>query len=143
MAAAVRLGIKRLVSKVGRRPIHIIAYSTGAALALDFTLNAMDGIASSVPASLVLISPAIGIHAAGALAGWKAKLAVLPGLERLAWLDIGRGPCDAKLGIPTPSQGVSCAIILRPFGCGFGKSARHSNYRVIGPRLSSNCSSPQ
>jgi hypothetical protein len=41
-----------------------------------------------VPASLVLISPAIGVHPAAALASWKRRLAALPGLGRLAWLTI-------------------------------------------------------
>jgi alpha-beta hydrolase superfamily lysophospholipase len=41
-----------------------------------------------VPASLVLVSPAIGIHSAAAAAAWKRRLAVLPGLGNLAWLNI-------------------------------------------------------
>jgi alpha-beta hydrolase superfamily lysophospholipase len=88
MVAAVRLGIDHLASKVGRKPIHIVGYSTGAPLALDFALDALEGNSSPVPASLVLISPAIGIHAIAALANWKARLAALPGLGGLAWLQI-------------------------------------------------------
>ena len=88
MAAAARLSMDHLASKVGHKPIHIVGYSTGAALALDLALNALEEGASPVPASLVLISPAIGVHAATGLANWKARLAVLPGLGRLAWLQI-------------------------------------------------------
>ncbi len=88
MAAAVKLSMDHLASKVGQMPIHIVGYSTGAPLALDFALNALEGSPSPVPASLVLISPAISIHAAAALAEWKARLAALPGLERLAWLQV-------------------------------------------------------
>jgi pimeloyl-ACP methyl ester carboxylesterase len=88
MAAAVQLGVERLALKVGKQPIHIIGYSTGAPLALDFTLNALDGKTGPVPASLVLVSPAIGIHAAAAAAAWKRRMAVLPGLGNLAWLNI-------------------------------------------------------
>jgi alpha-beta hydrolase superfamily lysophospholipase len=57
MAAAVQLSIAHLAAKVGQKPIHIIGYSTGASLALDFALNALDGRSAPVPASLVLISP--------------------------------------------------------------------------------------
>ena len=41
-----------------------------------------------MPASLVLISPAIGLHPAAALATWKRRLSLLPGLGRLAWLQV-------------------------------------------------------
>jgi len=88
MAVAVRLGMEHLASKVGRKPIHIVGYSTGAPLAIDFALKALEGSGSVVPASLVLISPAIGIHATAALAKWKRRLSLLPGLGRLAWLSV-------------------------------------------------------
>lgn len=87
-AAAVRLGVKRLQDKAGSRPLHLIGYSTGAALALSFALDAREGAATPVPASLVLISPAVRVHAAAALAGFKAGLGNLPGLGHLAWLQV-------------------------------------------------------
>jgi len=88
MAAAVHLSMKHLAAKVGQKPIHMIGYSTGAPLALDFTLNALEGKTTPVPASLVLISPAIGLHPAAALAVWKRRLGMLPGLGSLAWLQV-------------------------------------------------------
>jgi hypothetical protein len=48
----------------------------------------LEGNGSPVPASLVLISPAIGIHATAALAKWKRRLSHVPGLGRLAWLSV-------------------------------------------------------
>jgi hypothetical protein len=80
--------MKHLAAKVGQKPIHMIGYSTGAPLALDFTLNALEGKTTPVPASLVLISPAIGLHTAAALAVWKRRLSMLPGLGNLAWLQV-------------------------------------------------------
>ena len=88
MAAAVRLGMEHLASKVGQKPIHILGYSTGAPLALNFTLDALEGKVSPLPASLVLISPAIGLHPAAKLSGVLNGLSVVPGLARLAWLAI-------------------------------------------------------
>lgn len=88
MAAAVELAMRHLAARVGQRPIHIVGYSTGAPLALDFTLNALQEKAAPVPAGLLLISPAIGIHSAAALAKWKRRLSLLPGLEGLAWLQV-------------------------------------------------------
>ncbi len=88
MAAAVKLAMEHLESSLGSRPIHIIGYSTGASLALDYTLNAVEEAGATVPASLVLISPAIRIHSAGALVGLKNSLSVLPGLGGLAYLSV-------------------------------------------------------
>jgi len=86
MAAVVKIGMEHLEAQLGDRPIHIIGYSAGATLALSFTLDAIDGVAAPVPASLVLISPAIGISRAAALAGWKNRLSAVPGMSERAWL---------------------------------------------------------
>ncbi len=88
MSAAVKLAMKHLDSSLGSRPIHIIGYSTGASLALDYTLSALEKQNQRIPASLVLISPAIRVHATGALAGFKNSLAALPGLDGLAYLSV-------------------------------------------------------
>lgn len=90
MAAAVSLAMEHLYSGLGSATssLHIIGYSTGASLALDFTLKALDGKYSSIPDSLVLISPAIRVHGSARFAGVKGSLAVLPGLENLAWLTV-------------------------------------------------------
>ena len=86
MAAAVRLGMTHLAGKAKNKPVHVIGYSTGASLALEYTLDAMDGKSKPVPASLVLISPAIGIHPVAAFAGFKNWMSNLPGLDGLAYL---------------------------------------------------------
>ncbi len=86
MAAAVRTAVAHLEAKVGSAPIHVVGYSTGAPLALDYILGLPQG--RRQPASLVLVSPAIGITPAAALAKWKARLASLPGLGKLAWTEI-------------------------------------------------------
>ena len=72
----------------GHGTIHIIGYSTGAALALDYALNAEADGTLQKPASLVLMSPAIGVSPAAALAQWNRRFSNLPGLGGLAWLDI-------------------------------------------------------
>ena len=86
MAAAVSLGMEHLSSKLGSKPVHIIGYSTGAPLALNFALNSIEKKDMAVPASLVLISPAIRVHPTGALAGMKDLLSILPGLDGMAYL---------------------------------------------------------
>lgn len=94
MKAVVRLGVAHLASRVppspttGQPAVHIVGYSTGAPLALDYALDAMDGRVSPKPASLVLVSPAIGVSPAAAFAGVMTWLAQLPGLETLAWTQV-------------------------------------------------------
>jgi len=86
MAAVVRIGMEHLAIQLGDKPIHIFGYSAGATLAVNFALDAIEELASPVPASLVLVSPAIGISRAAALAGWKKRASALPGLSGRAWL---------------------------------------------------------
>ncbi len=88
LISAVRLCMKHLHSKLANEPVHIVGYSTGASLALAFALSAMDGNVTPVPASLVLISPAIRVHSLAALASIKDGVSIVPGLGSLAWLQI-------------------------------------------------------
>ena len=88
MAAAVRLGVAHLADGPGGRPVHLIGYSTGAALALDYALDAREGRSGPSPASLVLVSPAIGITRAAAVTPWLDRLSHLPGLEQLGWTSV-------------------------------------------------------
>jgi hypothetical protein len=61
----------------------------GAAQAVNYTQQAMQDTSLHKPASLVLISPAIGVSSAAALAVWQSRMAEIPGLEKLAWSAIG------------------------------------------------------
>jgi alpha-beta hydrolase superfamily lysophospholipase len=88
MAAAVRLAMRHLATRAGEGEVHIIGYSTGAPLALDYALDAREGRSAPLPASLVLISPAIGITRAAWATRWLDMLAAVPGLEGLAWTQI-------------------------------------------------------
>ncbi len=88
LAAAARLGMAHLASVMGGKPIHIIGYSMGAALAVDYSLNARADTTLPPPASLVLISPAVGLARIADLTPWVERLGRLPGLGRLAWTAI-------------------------------------------------------
>jgi alpha-beta hydrolase superfamily lysophospholipase len=88
MTAAVRIGMTHLDEKVNDKPVHIIGYSTGAPLALEFALDALEGKSAPVPGSLILISPAIGIHPSAAVASFKDWLSNFPGLDGLAYLQV-------------------------------------------------------
>ena len=88
LAAAVRIGMAHLEEKLHGQPVHMIGYSTGAPLALEFALDALDGQSEPVPGSLILVSPAMGIHPAAGIASFKDSLSSLPGLDGLAYLQV-------------------------------------------------------
>lgn len=87
-AAAVDLAMDHLYSKVGSLPVHIAGYSTGAGLAINHSLDSLERSEHHRPASLVLISPAIGITPAAAFAKWTRRLSAIPGLGNLAWQSV-------------------------------------------------------
>jgi alpha-beta hydrolase superfamily lysophospholipase len=88
MDAAVKLAASHLLAKTGELPLHLVGYSTGAALAMNYAIEHLSEEDEPPPASLILISPAIGIHPAARLAVVKDWLSNLPGLGELAWLSI-------------------------------------------------------
>jgi alpha-beta hydrolase superfamily lysophospholipase len=135
MAAVVQMGVEHLAQKVGRQPVHIIGYSTGAPLALDFTLNALDGKTGPVPASLVLVSPAIGIHAAAAAAAWKRRMAVVPGLGNLAWLNVEPEFDPYKYNSFTTNAGEQVHRLTRDVSRRIASEARSQRAGALPPIL--------
>ncbi len=85
MAAAVRLALRHLRDKVPARPLYIVGYSNGGALAVQYALSALREPELPVVDGLVLISPAIGVTSLAAFAVWQARLGHLLGLDKLAW----------------------------------------------------------
>ena len=87
MAAVVKLGMEHLKNKVGNKPIHIMGYSTGAPLALNYTLNALleKDSTLTLPTSLIFYSPAIGVSKAAPLAVWQGRIGYFLGLPKLEW----------------------------------------------------------
>ncbi|AKF25959.1 hypothetical protein YH65_04535 [Sulfurovum lithotrophicum] len=88
MAAATEIGMKRLSQKVGNRPIHIIGYSTGAPLALNYTFKALNDDRLRLPSSLIFFSPAIGISKTASFAVWQSRIGHLFSLPKMEWNSI-------------------------------------------------------
>ena len=88
MAAAVRLAVRHLREQVGDRPLLIVGYSNGGALAVYYTLEALQDARMPLPARIILLSPEIGITKLAALASWQERLGHLLGLKKLAWNSI-------------------------------------------------------
>lgn len=86
MQAAVRLVARDLRSRgAPDRPLLLVGYSNGAALAVDYTLAAIADHSLPRPAGLVLLSPAIGVSKLAVVGRFKTGLSSVPGFERAAW----------------------------------------------------------
>ena len=87
-AAAVKLAVRYLHTQIEDKPLYVIGYSNGGALATHYALLTLKY--SDLPRvqGIVLISPAIGVSPTAVLAVWQARLGRLLGLKKLAWLNI-------------------------------------------------------
>lgn len=85
MNAAVTLAMAHLHAALAGKPIIIVGYSNGAALALHHSFAAINDGIGVKPAGLVLISPEIGLTPIAALASWQARIGEILGLPQLAW----------------------------------------------------------
>ena len=89
LEAAVRLGARAVREAIGPgKPLVIVGYSMGAALAVDYELARVQGEDLPRPAALVLVSPAIGVSRAAAFARLQGRLEPVPGLSGAAWTSI-------------------------------------------------------
>lgn len=87
--AATRLAVREARRRAGLSvPLHIVGFSNGGALALEYALDALDD--SHLPQAdrLILISPMIGITAFARFAGLAALPAFFPAFAKAAWLGI-------------------------------------------------------
>lgn len=87
--AAVRLAVREARARVpAGRPLHMMGYSNGGALALKFTLESLTHSRLARPDRVVLLSPMIGVTAFARFAGLAGLPAFLPAFAAASWLDI-------------------------------------------------------
>ena len=87
--AAVRIAVTSMRDRLGPdRPLYLVGYSNGAALAVHYALAVLEGEDMPAVDGLVLLSPAIKVPGIAAYAIWQARFSRLSGLEKLGWTDI-------------------------------------------------------
>ncbi len=87
--AATRLAVREARRRVpAPAPLHIVGFSNGGALALEYSLEALQDPRLPQADHLILLSPMIGITRFARFAGFAALPSVLPTFEKAAWLDV-------------------------------------------------------
>jgi alpha-beta hydrolase superfamily lysophospholipase len=87
--AAVRLGARHVRGRIGSRlPFHVVGYSNGAALAVQYAFDALGGSGLPPPSRLILLSPMIGVSAFAGLARIVSAIGVIPYFEKSRWIDV-------------------------------------------------------
>ncbi|TCT05018.1 alpha/beta hydrolase [Aquabacter spiritensis] len=87
--AATRLAMREARRRAGPdRPLHIVGYSNGGALALMHALDALDDPALGRPDRIVLLSPMVGVTEFARFAGLAAWPAFIPAFAKAAWLSL-------------------------------------------------------
>lgn len=87
--AATRLAVREAVRLAGpSKPLHIVGFSNGGALAMKYALDALENDRLMRPDRLILISPMIGITSFARFVGIASLPALLPAFAKAAWLGI-------------------------------------------------------
>jgi alpha-beta hydrolase superfamily lysophospholipase len=87
--AATRLAVREARRRAAApRPLHLVGYSNGGALAMQYALDALEDETLARPARVVLISPMIGITRFARFAGVAALPAFFPAFAKAAWISI-------------------------------------------------------
>jgi alpha-beta hydrolase superfamily lysophospholipase len=87
--AATRMAVREARRLAGPgKPLHIVGYSNGGALAVLYALDALEDSSLARPDHVVLFSPMIGLTRFARYAGVAGWPAVLPRFSKSAWLEI-------------------------------------------------------
>ena len=80
--------LQKLAAERGNIPFYMGGFSTGGALILNYSLNALTEDNYFMPEKLFLFSPAIGISELAMVSSWHKSLSWIPYFKKFSWLDI-------------------------------------------------------
>lgn len=87
--AATQLAVREARRRAGPgKPLHLVGYSQGGALAMKYALDAIDDPRLIQAERIVLISPMIGITAFARFAGLLGLPAIFPAFANAAWIGV-------------------------------------------------------
>lgn len=88
LAGAVALATEHLSQTLAGKPVYVVGFSTGAALALNHELENINLNKPTAFSGMIFLSPAVGLAPIAAGAYWQAKLGGLLGQDKLYWNSI-------------------------------------------------------
>lgn len=86
--AAVRFAVDLLSQEVDELPITLGGFSTGGALALHYTILALQDSDLLVPERVFLFSPALSVSAEARFANWHKVVSWIPAFNKFKWVEI-------------------------------------------------------
>jgi len=87
--ASTRLAVREAQRLAGTSvPLHVVGFSNGGALAMKYSLEALDDTRLARPDRIVLVSPMIGVTSLARFAGVLGWPAFFPRFAKAAWLGI-------------------------------------------------------
>ena len=134
--AAVRVGARHVRSRIpDDAPLILIGYSNGGALALKYTLEAMQGHDDPMPAKIILLSPMIGVTPAARLARWIGMLGVVPYFEKANWIDVIPEYNPFKYNSFPANAGLQTSLITRAIYADLDRVAESGQIAKMPPIL--------
>jgi alpha-beta hydrolase superfamily lysophospholipase len=86
--AATRLAVREAMKLAPGKPLHLVGYSNGGALAVGHALDALSNPALGQPQRIILFSPMVGLTPFARFTGLAGMPAVFPAFVGAAWLDV-------------------------------------------------------
>ena len=134
--AAVRMGVRHVRSRIPEgAPLVLVGYSNGGALALKYTLDAIEGHGGPLPSKLILLSPMIGVSPAAGLAWWISRLGVVPYFEKANWLDVFPEYNPFKFNSFAANAGFQTGSLTRTIRNDLGRVAASGRLAAMPPIL--------
>lgn len=135
MMAATKIGARHVRELVGDRPVYVVGYSTGGALAVDYALTAIEDDTSPQFTGIVLISPSIGVTGAAQFAVWQARIGYVLGLPKLEWNSLTLEHDPFKYGAFAVNAGDVVYRLTRRINAGIDRAREDGTLDRLPPIL--------
>jgi len=138
--AATRLGVRHVRGRIGAAlPLHVVGYSNGGALAVQYALDTLGDESLPKPDRIVLLSPMIGVTRFAGIAAAVAKLVSavgsIPYFAQSRWLDIQPEFNPFKYNSFPAYAGQQTTEITREIQATIDREAKSGRIRKLAPIL--------